>query len=86
MQTIPIEDIIKIQPKGVITIPKKARLAAGLTDNSLARVRVDRGRLFIEPVTTLPYPVRQYTDKEIDEFFAFDDQQTRELRKKGIIK
>lgn len=86
MQPQPVEEIIKIQPKGLITIPKKLREDLGLTENSLARLTKERGRLVIEPVRTLPYPVRSYTDEEIEEFIAFDEEQGRELRRLKIIK
>ncbi len=86
MQTIPIEDIIKVQPKGLITIPKKMRDAIGLMGRGLVRIRADQGKITVEPVYTLSYPVRHYTDEEIEEFFAFDEEQTRLVRKKGIIK
>lgn len=86
MQTIPLEDIIKSQPKGVITIPKKIRDSVGIVERGLLRVRADGMKITIEPIRTVSYPVRHYTDKEIDEFFAFDEEQTRALRKKGIIK
>lgn len=85
MQTQIYEDIVKIQPKGLITLPKKLR--AGLfEDNSLARIKRDKGRLVIEPLRTLPYPVRSYTSKEVDEFLKLDDAETKQLKKKGFIK
>lgn len=86
MQTLPVEQIIKILPKGLITIPKKFRSDLGLEENNLARVKKEPGRLIIEPIRTLPYPVRHYTNEEIDEFFALDDKESRELREEGLIK
>lgn len=86
MQTIPMEDIIKMQPKGLITIPKKLRKSVGLTERSLLRIKADNGKITLEPVRTLPYPVRSYTDEELVEFVAFDEEQGNELRRKGIIK
>lgn len=86
MQTLPIEDIIKMQPKGLITIPKKMRDSIGVSSRSLIRLRSDKGKITIEPVRTLPYPVRSYTDEEIDEFFTLDEAEGKKLRKLGIIK
>lgn len=86
MQTIPIEDIIKSQLKGVITIPKKIRESVGMVDRGLLRIRADGEKISIEPVRVLSYPVRRYTDEELAEFVAFDEQQGKELRRKGIIK
>lgn len=70
------EDIIKIQPKGLITIPKKIRTKVGIEENSMVRVKEERGRIVIEPVYTLPYPVRRYTEKEIKEFIELDQKGT----------
>ena len=84
MQTISYEEIIKIQPRGVFTVPKKLR--EGLFDKSgVAKIaRVGR-KLVIEPVRTLTYPVRSYTDSEVEEFFKLDEKESKELKAKGII-
>ncbi|OGY17306.1 MAG: hypothetical protein A2784_01460 [Candidatus Chisholmbacteria bacterium RIFCSPHIGHO2_01_FULL_48_12] len=77
--------IIKILPKGLITIPKRFRQSLGLEENGLARVKQNAGRLIVEPVRTLPYPVRSYTDAEIDEFLELDNKESQELKKKGLL-
>lgn len=85
MQTIPFEDIVKLQPKGLLTIPKKFRKALSLNGNDLVRIRGIKGRLVLEPVRTIPYPVRSYTDTEINEFLALDEEESRKLRMKGLL-
>ncbi|MCJ7740715.1 hypothetical protein MUP32_05400 [Candidatus Microgenomates bacterium] len=85
MQTIPFEEIIKVQPKGLLTIPKKLRDAVGLEERGLVRVRKDKGRLILEPVRTLSYPVRSYSDKEINEFLALDREDSKILKKKNLL-
>lgn len=85
MQNIVFEDIIKVQPRGNLTIPKKLRKSIGIDKNSLVRVIRDKGRLIIEPVRALPYPVRSYKDKEIDEFVKLDAKETRKLKSKGLL-
>ncbi|OGG14150.1 hypothetical protein A2773_05365 [Candidatus Gottesmanbacteria bacterium RIFCSPHIGHO2_01_FULL_39_10] len=82
---ISTENIIRILPKGVVTIPKKIRELVRLEENELARIKVEKGRLIIEPVRTLPYPVRSYTEKEIDEFIALDKKETKELKKRKLL-
>lgn len=79
MQLLPLEDIVKMQPKGLVTIPKKLRERVGISENDLVRVRTDRGRLTIEPVRMLPYPVRSYTDSEVREFIELDKKESKEL-------
>ncbi len=76
MQTTRFEDFIKIQSKGIITIPRKLRTRVGLFDNSIARIREEKGKLVIEPVRILPYPVRSYSDKELAESFSLDEKES----------
>ncbi len=82
-QTYP-EEIVKIQPRGYLTIPATFRRDWDLTDG-LVRITKKQSSLIIEPVRVLPYPVRSYTDQEIDSFFAEDAKQTKELIKKGLL-
>ncbi|OGC56611.1 hypothetical protein A3H26_01825 [candidate division WWE3 bacterium RIFCSPLOWO2_12_FULL_36_10] len=77
----PQDEIIKLQPRGLLTIPKKFRKSLGLEENSLLRIRKDRWRLVIEPVRTISYSVRSYTDKDLSDFFEFDEEQTKSLKK-----
>lgn len=85
MQQITQEEIIKIQPKGLLTIPKSLRLRLGFVENSLVRVKEEKGRLIMEAVRTLPYPVRSYTNDEIEGFLELDEKQSKELKIKGLI-
>ncbi|OGM04147.1 hypothetical protein A2715_04075 [Candidatus Woesebacteria bacterium RIFCSPHIGHO2_01_FULL_39_32] len=85
MKNVISEEIIKIQPRGSLTIPKKLREDVGIRKNTLVRIIKEKGRLIIEPVRTLPYPARSYTDKEIDEFLELDAKETKELKSKGIL-
>lgn len=79
------EEFITLQPKGVFTIPKKFRKILGFTDRSVIRVKPEKGRLIIESVRILPYPVRTYSEKEVAEFIDLDKKQTKELKRKGIL-
>lgn len=85
MQQISFDEIIKLQPKGVLTIPKKFRQALGLDNNNLIRIKKDKWRLVIEPVRTLSYPVRNYTETELEEFLELDKKETKKLKNKGLI-
>lgn len=84
MQQLIQEEIVKIQPKGLFTIPKKFRTGL-FEENGLARVRKEKGRLIIEPIRTLDYQVRSYTDNEIEEFLNLDAHETKELKTKGLL-
>jgi len=58
MQPITQEDIVKIQPKGLLTIPKKFREELGIKEDSFVRVIKVQRRLIIEPARVLSYPGR----------------------------
>lgn len=76
-----------ITSRGILTIPKKFRKSLGLEENSLIRIKKDKWRLVVEPVRTLPYPVRRYTDEDLEEFFKLDAKETKNLKKKiGWVK
>ena len=79
------DEIIKLQPRGLLTIPKKFRKSLRLEENSLLRIRKDQWRLVIEPVRTISYSVRSYTDKDLSDFFEFDEEQTKSLKKKNLL-
>jgi AbrB family looped-hinge helix DNA binding protein len=85
MNIYPIEDIVKLQPKGLITIPKKLRTAIGLKGSDVLRLRAVNGQITLEPVHVLPYQVRSYSDKEVNEFLALDQVETTELKKKKLL-
>ena len=79
------EEFTKIQPRGILTIPKKLRLSVGLADNTLVRISGNKYRLIVEPVRALPYPVRTYTDNEVTEFLEFDAKETKQLKKNRLL-
>lgn len=85
MQKLISEEIVKIQPKGLITIPVNLRKELGFDESGLARVKKEKGRLIVEPVRTLPYPVRAYTKEEIKEFIKLDRKEAKGLKKKGLL-
>lgn len=85
MQQILSEELIKIQAKGLLTIPKRFRDELGFEENGIARLKKEKGRLILEPVRTLPYLVRTYSKTEIKEFINLDAAETKILKKKGLL-
>lgn len=71
MQT-PSENIVKILPKGLVTIPKNMREELGFEENSLARIRKIGRKLILEPVSVISYPLRDYSKEEIKRFIKED--------------
>lgn len=80
MQTFS-ENIIKVLPKGLVTIPKKWRDELGLSENGLARIRKEGRRLVIEPVSVVGYTLRDYSQEEIKQFIK-EDRISPQLAKK----
>lgn len=85
MQQFIQEEIIKVQSRGLVTLPKNLRQKLGLGKDSLVRVKEEKGRLVIEPVRILPYTVRSYTEDEVKGFIGLDKQETKALREKGLL-
>ena len=85
MQQTYSEELVKMQQKGLVTIPKKFRKQLGLQQNSIIKIKQEKSKLILELVQTLDYPVRHYTDQEVDEFMVFDKEQTKKLQKKGLV-
>ena len=77
--------IVRVQSKGLITIPKEYREEIGLEESDFVRVRKKAQQIIIEPVRVLPYPVRSYTKKEIDEFLKLDEKESKKLKKKSLL-
>lgn len=80
MQTFS-ENIIKVLPKGLVTIPKKWRDELGLSENGLVRIRKEGRRLVIEPVSVVGYTLRDYSQEEIKQFIK-EDRISPQLAKK----
>ena len=55
MQQPPLEAIIRMQPKGVITIPQKMRQALKIETGTFLRLTDNRNQIIIEPVRIVPY-------------------------------
>ncbi len=85
MQTTTYTDqIVQLQPRWVFTLPKNLR-EGFFDDNRLAKIsRVGR-KIIIEPVRTLSYSVRSYSDNEVDDFFNLDEKDSKKLKAKGLI-
>ena len=82
---ITTQEIVKMQSRGVFTIPKKLRINLGLNDDSLVKVTLEEGRLMVEPLRMLPYPVRSYTKEDVEDFIKFDKEQGKRLRLRKLL-
>lgn len=81
MQQVIQEEIVKMQPKGLLTIPKRFREELGFAEDGLARISKDGRKLVIEPVSVIGYPIRTYSKSEIRQFIK-DDRLSPQLAKK----
>lgn len=87
MQTQPgtYDQMIRVQNKGLVTIPKSMRDSIGLNVNDLIRIKEKMGRIILEPVRVLPYQVRSYSDSDLKEFFELDEKESKALKKKNLL-
>ena len=67
-----MQTLIRIQSKGLVTIPKKVRDELDLQENSHLKVSVQNGKVVLEPARTRSYPIRIYSDAEIAQFLEYD--------------
>lgn len=72
-QTYDYQDIIQVQPRGGFTIPRRFRTEE-FESGKYLRLSKIQGKIILEPVQIIGYPVRKYTDNEVGEFFALDDK------------
>ena len=79
------EQVVRVQNKGLVTIPKALRDSIGLNENDLVKIKRSKGRIVLEPVRILPYQVRSYTSFDLDSFFELDEKESEELKKKGLL-
>ena len=79
------QEIIQIQSRGLITIPRRFR-ADAFEEKSYIRMKKLNGKLILEPVSIIGYPVRKYLSSEVDDFFDLDDKESIKLKKMGILK
>lgn len=85
MQLTTFQDYTQLQPKGLITIPKKFRLSLGMEEKQLLRLTKEKTRLIIEPVQVLSYPVRRYTKQDLKAFFKLDANDSKTLKAKNLL-
>jgi len=74
------ESWIKILPKGLITIPKKIREKLGIKEGDVAKVKISKNSIIIEPRELTEY--RLFTDEEIKQWVK-DDKLPEKLAKKA---
>jgi len=68
----PNEILLQMGPKGVFTLPKALRSRANIADGAYVKAILNSGKITLEPVKMVAYPVREYTDEEVDEFLKED--------------
>lgn len=73
------QTLVKVQSKGLITIPKEYRKSLRIDDNGFVRIKKLKGVLIVEPVRTLSYPVRSYNEEEVEGFIVYDQEQGKGL-------
>ena len=60
------DHLVQLSPRGRLTLPASLRRSLGLRVGDAFRVRLDDGRLVLEPVEVVP--IELYEDERISEF------------------
>ena len=58
--------LVQLSPRGRLTLPASLRRSLGLRAGDAFRVRLDDGRLVLEPVEVVP--IELYDDERVSEF------------------
>ncbi|MDZ7800529.1 MAG: AbrB/MazE/SpoVT family DNA-binding domain-containing protein [Trueperaceae bacterium] len=74
-----VEPLVQLSPRGQVTLPAGLRRALGLRAGDAFRVRVDDGRVVLEPVEVVP--IELYDDDRIAEFEQAASMSDEELER-----
>ncbi|PZA08202.1 MULTISPECIES: AbrB/MazE/SpoVT family DNA-binding domain-containing protein [unclassified Meiothermus] len=69
--------ITQVSPRGQITLPASVRKALGLKAGDALLLRVEEGRIVLEPARVLP--MEAYTEERIQEFTQAAEASEEEL-------
>lgn len=72
--------LVMPQPRGQITLPKKFRSKYGIKPGVPVKISDADGGIRVDPVRVVSYPVRQYTDEEVEEFLKLDAKETKRIK------
>lgn len=61
-----------VREKGQITLPKPVRDRVGIEKDTPLGIAVSRGKVVLEPLAINPYPIREYTKTQIEQFIKED--------------
>lgn len=64
--------IVRVREKGQITLPKSLREKVGIEQDMPLGVVVSRGKVILEPLAITPYPLREYSRAQIEQFVKED--------------
>lgn len=68
------------QPRGQITLPIKYREKYGIVPGVPVRISDTGEGIRVDSVRIVSYPVRRYTDSEVDEFLKLDAKESKRIK------
>jgi AbrB family looped-hinge helix DNA binding protein len=74
-----IEPLVQLSPRGQVTLPASLRRSLGLRAGDAFRVRLEDGRVVLEPVEVVP--IELYDDERIAEFERAASMSAEELER-----
>lgn len=72
--------LVQLSSRGGITLPATMRRAMGLRPGDLMRIRMEDGKIVLEPVVV---PVEMYSEERISEFTLESEMTETELEEAG---
>lgn len=74
-----VEPLVQLSPRGQVTLPADLRRSLGLRAGDAFRVRIDDGRVVLEPVEVVA--IELYDDDRIAEFERTSSMSDEELER-----
>jgi AbrB family looped-hinge helix DNA binding protein len=73
------DPLVQLSPRGQLTLPASLRRSLGLRAGDAFRIRLDDGRLVLEPVEVVP--IELYDDERVAEFERAASMSDEELER-----
>lgn len=79
MRSVEPEPLVQLSPRGQVTLPAALRRALGLRAGDAFRVRIEDGRIVLDPVDVVA--IELYDDERVAEFDRASSMSEEELQR-----
>ncbi len=78
--------LARLSSKGQVVIPKAIRQASGLRDGTQFYVRLDEGKIVLEPITTSPLEALYGRYQDVDLLTALEAEHRQEIEREKAVR